>query len=71
MKLPPLLVHILGFILRCGGKLDLTPGDLWGSLTWKGQNIQLRSKKVVKIVYYTIYKMFFCIPEMCQILLRD
>ena len=28
MKLPPLLVHILGFILRCGGKLDLTPGDL-------------------------------------------
>ena len=28
MKLLPLLVHILGFILRCGGKLDLTPGAL-------------------------------------------
>ena len=58
MKLLPLLVHTLGFILRCGGKLDLTPGDLQRSLTSKGQNIQLRSQKVVKIVYYHIYKMF-------------
>ena len=28
MKLLPLLVHTLRFILRCEGKLDLTPGDL-------------------------------------------
>ena len=58
MKLLPLLVHTLGFILRCGDKLDLTPGDPQRSLTSKGQNIQLRSQKVVKIVYYHIYKMF-------------
>ena len=58
MKLPPLLVHILGFFLRCGGKLDLTPGDLWMSLTSKGQIIYWRSQKVMKIVYYTIYMMF-------------
>ena len=59
MKLPPILVHILGFILRCGGKLDLTPGDLQRSLTSKGQNIQLQNQKVMKIVYYTIYMIFF------------
>ena len=28
MKLLPLLVHTLRFILRYGGKLDLTPADL-------------------------------------------
>ena len=60
MQLLPLLAHILIFILRCGGKLDLTPGDLQGSSTSKGQNTHSQSQKVMKIVYYYIYKLCLC-----------
>ena len=55
MKLLPLLANILIFILNCGGKKDLTPGDLYRSSTSKGRNTQ---QKVVNIVYYHIYKLF-------------
>ena len=36
MTFSPLVEHMLGIILRCGGKLDLTSDDLWMSLTSKG-----------------------------------
>ena len=35
MKLLPVLVHTIRFILRCGGKSDLTSDDLERSMTSK------------------------------------
>ena len=67
MKLPPLLAHILIFILNCGGELDLTPDDLWRSSTSKG-HISIRNAKSGEncVLPGTIFINYFCIPQICQ-----
>ena len=57
MTLLPLAAHILFFILNCGGKLDLTHGDL-GVIDIERSKYSFAKPKVVKIVYYHIYKLF-------------
>ena len=42
MKLLPLLVHTLRFVLRCGGKLDLTPGEVNDMKSSKYSQVKLK-----------------------------
>ena len=55
MTLLPLAAHILFFILNCGGNLDLTHGDL-GVIDIERSKYSFAKPKVVKIVYYHIYR---------------